>query len=78
MNENNVLQIPSSSINTPDDPMLVDSLHQIVGDQTQSSTPAIFDQLPTLNNLFEGMLEIPDLNDFIASMNQRQNSFSLG
>lgn len=78
MNESNVMQIPSSSINAPEDPMLVDSLYQIAGDQTQSSTPAIFDQLPTLNNLFEGMLEISDLNDFIASMNQRQNSFSLG
>lgn len=67
--------IPNSS------PMLFDSTQQvgeIAANQTQSSTPVIFDQLPTLNTLLEGMLEIPDLNDFIASMNQQQASFSLG
>ncbi|PWN31553.1 uncharacterized protein FA14DRAFT_88767 [Meira miltonrushii] len=61
-------------------PMLFDptgQVGQISDDQTQSSTPVIFDQLPTLNTLLEGMLEIPDLNDFIASMNQQQISFSL-
>lgn len=48
------------------------NLTEFESDHTQSSTPVIFDQLPTLNTLLEGMLEIPDLNDFIASMNQQQ------
>lgn len=45
---------------------------------TQVSMSTVWDQMPMLNTLFDGMINVPDWNEFIASINQHQASFPLG